>query len=99
MRNFLALSGVLAALVFCQACNRVTPPAQNSNTPSNVASNANVGQTNKGDPSVNVWVNTPSKVYHCPGTRLYGQTKTGGYMTQKEALDKGNRPATGKYCQ
>jgi hypothetical protein len=46
-----------------------------------------------------VWVNTDSHVYHCPGTRWYGNTKQGGYMTQKEALDKGNRPAYGKLCE
>jgi hypothetical protein len=29
----------------------------------------------------------------------YGNTKQGEYMTQKEAQDKQNRPAYGKYCQ
>jgi hypothetical protein len=52
-----------------------------------------------GNPSVRVWVNTASGVYHCPGTRWYGNTKRGEYMTQKEAHEKGNRPAYGKVCQ
>ncbi len=53
----------------------------------------------QGNPNVKVWVNTSSHVYHCPGTRWYGQTKAGEYMTQKEAQNKGNRPAAGKTCQ
>ncbi len=38
-----------------------------------------------------VWVNTASNVYHCAGTRYYGKTKAGLYMTQAEALAKGHR--------
>lgn len=52
-----------------------------------------------GNPNVRVWVNTASSVYHCPGTRWYGATKRGEYMTQKQAQAKGNRPAYGKYCE
>jgi hypothetical protein len=52
-----------------------------------------------GNPNVKVWVNTNSGVYHCPGARWYGNTKSGTYMTQKEAQQKGNRPAYGKFCQ
>jgi len=52
-----------------------------------------------GNPNIRVWVNTASGVYHCPGTRWYGATKRGEYMTQREALQKGNRPAYGRYCQ
>lgn len=53
----------------------------------------------KGRPDVKVWVNTSSSVYHCPGTRYYGNTKKGTYMTQAEAQKTGNRPAYGKVCQ
>ena len=52
-----------------------------------------------GNPDARVWVNTHSGVYHCPGTRWYGSTKHGEYMTQKQAREKGNRPAYGKPCQ
>ena len=47
---------------------------------------------------IKVWVNTKSHVYHCPGTRWYGNTKRGKYMTQEEALLSGNRPAYGDRC-
>ena len=53
----------------------------------------------QGNPNVKVWVNTNSGVYHCPGTRWYGNTKVGEYMTQKEAQEKGYRPAYGKFCE
>jgi hypothetical protein len=53
----------------------------------------------QGNPSAKVWVNTKSHVYHCPGTRYYGNTKNGAYMTQADAQKNGNRPAYGKYCQ
>jgi hypothetical protein len=52
----------------------------------------------QGNPLAKVWVNTKSHVYHCPGTRYYGTTKSGEYMTQAAAQKNGNRPANGKYC-
>jgi uncharacterized protein DUF3761 len=45
-----------------------------------------------------VWVNTDSKVYHCPGTHWYGATKKGEYMSESEARAQGNRPDHNKPC-
>jgi hypothetical protein len=56
-------------------------------------------RTTAGRADVKVWVNTKSGVYHCPGTRWYGNTKSGEYMTQKQAQEKGYRPAYGKVCE
>ena len=36
-----------------------------------------------------VWVNTDSGVYHKPGTRWYGKTKKGKYMTEADAIKAG----------
>ncbi|MGD1103561.1 MAG: serine/threonine-protein kinase [Terriglobia bacterium] len=51
-----------------------------------------------GNPEVKVWVNTDSGTYHCPGTRWYGKTQQGEYMTQKQAQDKGYHPAARRAC-
>jgi hypothetical protein len=53
----------------------------------------------QGNPEARVWVNTKSGVYHCPTTRWYGTTKSGSYMKQSEAQQKGFRPAYHRTCQ
>jgi len=40
-----------------------------------------------------VWVNTESHVYHREGSRFYGTTKKGKYMTEQDAINGGDRAA------
>lgn len=51
-----------------------------------------------GNPNVQVWANTYTHKYHCFGSKWYGKTIHGGYMSQKQAQESGFQPAYGKVC-
>jgi nuclease S1 len=86
-RTSLTLIVVLLSLI---ACGSSSLAVVNCDRP--------VTTQSAGNPTVKVWVNTNSGVYHCPGTRWYGNTKSGKFMTQREAQSKGYRPAYGAVC-
>ncbi len=50
------------------------------------------------DSVVRVWANTATGVYHCTGSRYYGTTRAGEYLSEREARAKGHRPARGRAC-
>jgi len=99
VRRLIAALVLLSAL-FAITAGALTPQNSNGNTNANANTNSNTnsGTANTGDPAVKVWVNKSSKVYHCPGSRYYGKTKSGEYMTQGEAQAAGNHAAGGKVC-
>ena len=45
-----------------------------------------------------VWVSDGSKVYRCEGDKLYGRTKPGKYMSERDAKSKGLQSQSGKAC-
>jgi hypothetical protein len=54
-----------------------------------VAASAHQGQ---------VWVNTRTHEYRCPGSNKYGEGKHGVYMAEAAAVAAGDRPAKGHRC-
>jgi hypothetical protein len=40
-----------------------------------------------------VWVNTATHVYHKEGSRFYGTTKKGKYVSEADAIKEGDRAA------
>src|SRR5439155_12643680 len=40
-----------------------------------------------------VWVNTETHVYHKEGSRFYGTTKKGKYVSEADAIKEGDRAA------
>ena len=87
LRTSLALIVVLLSLI---ACGSSSQALVNRDRPVTTQSTESA--------KVIVWVNTNSGVYHCPNTRWYGKTKSGRFMTQREAQSKGYRPAYGAVC-
>jgi hypothetical protein len=87
LRTSLALIVVLLSMIACGSSSQALADRDRSLTTQSA-----------GNPTVKVWVNTNSGVYHCPGTRWYGNTKSGQFMTQREAQSKGYRPAYGSVC-
>ena len=68
-------------------------PAPTATTPASSTKPAATQQTPPPHPSAMVWVNTASGVYHKPGSRYYGKTKQGKYMTEADAIKAGYRPS------
>ena len=45
-----------------------------------------------------VWVNTESRIYHCPNASDWGATRRGKYLTESDAAAAGNKPAAARKC-
>jgi DNA uptake protein ComE-like DNA-binding protein len=68
--------------------------AQSAPAPTAPAASAKSPAPAQGSPgSGMVWVNTESGVYHREGSRYYGKTKEGKYMSEADAVKAGYRPA------
>jgi hypothetical protein len=52
----------------------------------------------QGDPGIQVWVDTHSALYYCPGEELYGKTADGHVTSQREAQMDRFQPAGRSVC-
>lgn len=82
------------------ASAKKSPPSQKSaisdqsaNTPSKPVAPSTAQQAPLANSNAMVWVNTGSGVYHKPGSRYYGKTKQGKYMTEADAIKAGYHAA------
>jgi hypothetical protein len=64
-----------------------TPAAKQHKAPEPQATQAPGGGNGQ------VWVNTESHVYHKEGSKWYGKTKKGKYMSEADAAKEGDKPA------
>ena len=64
-----------------------TPAAEEHKAPAPQATQAPGGGNGQ------VWVNTETHVYHKEGSKWYGKTKKGKYMTEADAVKEGDKPA------
>lgn len=85
-------SVMVANPVAPEATGTTAAPAKSAAKPAAPATAAAGGGDGK------VWVNSASKVYHCAGTKYYGKTKAGEYMTEADAKAKGNHANNKKAC-
>ena len=53
----------------------------------------------QGDPGVDVWVDTHSALYYCPGEEQYGKTADGRVTSQREAQMERFEPAGRSACE
>lgn len=77
------------------AASPAAAPRRDTHTASTGGS---MGSPAPGGGAGKVWVNTESKTYHCQGTKWYGTTKHGEYMTEAQAKSQGYHADHGKAC-
>jgi hypothetical protein len=70
-----------------EATPGTTPTAKKHKAPEPQAAQAPGGGNGQ------VWVNTETHVYHKEGSKWYGKTKHGKYLTEADAVKEGDKPS------
>ena len=90
----LTTSLLLCSAVLAETSANQAPPASFKEKMAKMAKTAVAGGG-----ADKVWVNTKSNTYHCFGSKFYGKTATGSYMSEGDAKSKGAHPDHGKACK
>src|SRR5215469_10369310 len=79
------LNGTVAQVPQPQANNMAGPPPAVNPAPQIAAAPPTIGNTTiASNANGQVWVNLNSRVYHCPGDRYYGKTKSGKFLPESQ---------------
>ena len=89
---------LLAGVAFAQSAAPAAKPAPAAAVTTTAAAAPAAAPAAAGGGAGKVWLNTKSNVYHCEGSKHYGKTKEGAYLTEAEAKAKGAHADHGKAC-
>lgn len=73
-------------------------PVSHRTSTRTASTGGSMGSPAPGGGAGRVWVNSESKTYHCQGTKWYGTTKHGEYMSEGQAKAQGFHADHGKAC-
>ena len=82
----------------CRIGARPAAPSETEPSPTAKSTSAKLLTAPDSARAAKVWANKKSRVYHCPGSKYYGATTSGEFMTERDAIAAGYRGAYRHTC-